>query len=169
MKLAYCTECGTGLSLKSGTQYTCTNGHSYWNNPRAAVALVLEKGGQILFARRANEPQRGKLDLPGGFVDPNESLELAVIREAKEELGIDINPQDLAYIASSPNNYLENIYTCDAIFMVSKWQGETIAADDVASVEWHPLTALISDEFAWESWKQFYPNIEQHLSSVNKL
>lgn len=53
------------------------------------VDTIIEKDGKILLVKR-NFPPKGKLDIPGGYVDKNESLEDAAIREVKEETGFDV-------------------------------------------------------------------------------
>ena len=63
------------------------------------------KKDKILFTRRSQYPEKGKLDLPGGFVDPKESAEYACYRELKEELNIEIDIQKLKFLMSLPNVY----------------------------------------------------------------
>lgn len=53
------------------------------------VDTIIEKDGKILLVKR-NFPPKGKFDIPGGYVDKNEALEDAAIREVKEETGFDI-------------------------------------------------------------------------------
>ena len=53
--------------------------------------------------RGGNEPGKGKLDLPGGFVDADETLEQSLQREVKEELSLQI--RNLFYLGSFPNKY----------------------------------------------------------------
>lgn len=66
--------------------------------------MILEDAtGRVLFIIRACDPAAGKLDLPGGFVDPGETAEEAVRREVMEELGLRLD--DIAYIGCSVNNY----------------------------------------------------------------
>jgi ADP-ribose pyrophosphatase YjhB (NUDIX family) len=71
----------------------------------------------VLFIRRAKEPRKGFLALPGGFVDPGESAEQATVRECKEETGLDI--KDVKYAANFPNTYEYKTVcysTCDIFF-----------------------------------------------------
>jgi NAD+ diphosphatase len=77
-----------------------------YHNIAAAVAVIIKHDDKILFTVRNVEPDKGKWDLPGGFVDPNENAEEAACRELKEELGINLSPDNLKYITTSPNNYL---------------------------------------------------------------
>jgi len=77
----------------------------FYINASAAVACIIENPqGEILFTRRAFEPAKGMLDLPGGFVSLNETAEDAVRREIREELNLEI--ASIQYIGSSPNQYL---------------------------------------------------------------
>ena len=69
------------------------------------VAIVFSYGDKILLTKRNQNPAKGKLDLPGGFVDPKESAEYACYRELKEELNIEIDIQKLKFIMSLPNVY----------------------------------------------------------------
>lgn len=61
-----------------------------YQNPVPTIdALLEDESGKILLGQRRNEPFRGKLNLPGGFVDLGETLEQAVAREVREELGME--------------------------------------------------------------------------------
>jgi ADP-ribose pyrophosphatase YjhB (NUDIX family) len=54
------------------------------------VAVLIEKDGQVLLVRRANDPQRGLWTLPAGFVDAGEDPILAAERECLEETGLQV-------------------------------------------------------------------------------
>lgn len=102
----FCPRCGSeGLSPKEDNLLSCTScGLEYFINPALAVtAIIVDRGGMILLVRRAREPMKGRLDLPGGFVDLDESAEDALKREIKEELDIEIDGYE--YFMSCTNNY----------------------------------------------------------------
>ena len=62
-----------------------------WPQPSLAVDAVAIRGDEVLLIRRGSEPWKGMLAFPGGFVDSGESPDDAVIRELKEECGIETN------------------------------------------------------------------------------
>ena len=109
-------------------------GFTYYHNIAAAVAIVFTFEDKVLFAVRNVDPDKGKWDLPGGFIDPNETAEEAACREIKEELGIEISTNELKYITTSPNNYLyKNVpYRTMDIFYECPLKSDvmTINADD---------------------------------------
>jgi NAD+ diphosphatase len=119
--LFYCPKCG-GKSLKqlSAKKFECERcTFTVYKNVVAAAAAIIEYDGKIIMTRRGKDPGKGKLDLPGGFVDEDESLEESLKREVKEDLGLRI--YDLSYLCSFPNKYpykgieystLDSIFIC---------------------------------------------------------
>jgi ADP-ribose pyrophosphatase YjhB (NUDIX family) len=69
----------------------------------AAGVIAEDREGRVLLVRRAKEPARGRLGVPGGFVDIGETAEASARREAREETGIDV--EGLAFLGSWPNVY----------------------------------------------------------------
>jgi NAD+ diphosphatase len=115
----YCPSCGSKeIIFDSIKKYNCKEcSFTFFHNVAAAVAGILEYDHKILLVRRGEEPGKGRIDLPGGFIDPNESAEDALKREIKEELKIDI--KELKYLDSFPNIYVykEIVYdVCDLFF-----------------------------------------------------
>lgn len=116
----FCPNCG-GKNIQNVNmrKWKCDDcGFTLYNNVAAAVGLVIQnKNGKVLFEKRAKEPRKGFLALPGGFVDPNETAEEACFRECKEEIGVE--PLSVNYIATFPNTYeYKNVLykTCDIFF-----------------------------------------------------
>jgi NAD+ diphosphatase len=149
MKLLYCPECGAKLQREDATSYVCANGHPLWNNPRAATAVVLVKGHQLLFSKRGRAPQKGKYDFPGGFGNYDESPLDCARRELMEEAGVEL--EDLELVDCVRNQYEENVSTWDVILVCKRWRGEPKPNDDeIDSLEWKPIDFIDSDEFAWD-------------------
>jgi ADP-ribose pyrophosphatase YjhB (NUDIX family) len=74
----------------------------YYIDPKVAVGTIIRWGDGVLLARRAIEPGRGKWVFPGGFVDRGEVVEGAARREAREEVGLDVELDGLVGIYSYP-------------------------------------------------------------------
>jgi len=102
----FCPHCGMACSAAAAREFHCgCCGFRYFHNVAAAVAAFILCDGALLATRRAHAPAAGTLDLPGGFVDPGESLEQALARELAEELGWATLPAVPRYLFSLPNVY----------------------------------------------------------------
>ena len=126
----YCPSCGKKNIQFKSNKFNCPDcGFIYYHNTAAATGCVIQAGEKILLLARGKEPALGKLDLPGGFVDPDEGLLEGLCRELREELGWEpplIPGAPLTDVftlfASFPNTYpYRNIVynTCDIYFTVS--------------------------------------------------
>ncbi len=119
MSFRFCPSCGAGdPAFLDGKRWHCRYcGFEYFHNVATAAGIILDRSGEIVFIERAREPRRGKLGLPGGFVDPGERAEDAAIRECREEVGW--APPVLDFLGSFPNSYAYggvSYNTCDLFF-----------------------------------------------------
>ncbi|MDB9744119.1 NUDIX domain-containing protein [Fibrobacterales bacterium] len=92
--MSFCSKCGSELSSKiieSKKQLACSNqncDYVFWNNPTPVVAALVELNGEFLLAHNNSWPE-GTFSMITGFVDALELPEDAVVREIKEELGLE--------------------------------------------------------------------------------
>lgn len=63
---------------------------------------IIFKGDAVVLIRRKNPPFKGGYALPGGFVEEDETVEAACVREAKEETGLDVQNLQLVGVYSDP-------------------------------------------------------------------
>lgn len=81
----------------------CPNcGYVHYLNPVPTVGVVIEIDGGIVLIQRANPPHQGAWAFPSGYVEADERLEEAAIREAEEETGLKIEIIELADVNSYP-------------------------------------------------------------------
>lgn len=154
----FCPNCKSeNFTFDNVIKFHCNDcDFTYYHNIAGAVAIIFTFENKILFTVRNVEPDKGKLDLPGGFVDPNENAETAACREIKEELGLTISPKDLKYITTSPNNYLyRNVpYRTVDIFYECQLDSENISIaskDEITELIWIERNKIEIDKIGFVS------------------
>ncbi|WP_410663127.1 NUDIX hydrolase [Amycolatopsis sp. lyj-84] len=103
---------------------------------RCVGGIAHDELGRILLIRRANEPGRGLWSVPGGRVEPGETDEAAVIREMREETGLDVMPG--TYVGNARRGPFDiHDYAC------SITGGTLRAGDDADDARWIDAETLI--------------------------
>ncbi len=96
---AFCPHCGLTLQMRdvSGTQrLACPespDNYTFWDNPIPVVAAVIELDGKVILARNRGWPEK-VFGLVTGFLERGETPEQGVLREVREELGLDGSVRD---------------------------------------------------------------------------
>ena len=152
----YCPRCGShNFVVHSERSRRCSDcGLTYYANASASTAAIITNSkGEVLLTTRAFEPEKGKLDLPGGFVDMHETAEEALIRELKEELNIEV--KDPIYLFSLPNEYNFSgitVHTLDMFFKVVVDDNiEIMVDDDVALAQFYDLKDVDINDIGLDS------------------
>jgi ADP-ribose pyrophosphatase YjhB (NUDIX family) len=107
------------------------------------VHLFFLRGDQILLLRRFQTGYRdGEYSVPAGHLDGNESVMAAAAREAREETGVRIDPDDLSF--SSVMHRIEDEERVDFFVRVARWTGEPVNAEPEKCDElrWADLNSL---------------------------
>jgi ADP-ribose pyrophosphatase YjhB (NUDIX family) len=152
----HCPRCGSPRFAPHNIKAShCPDCHFilYYNVAAAVAALITDPDNRLLIATRANDPQRGTWDLPGGFVDPKETAEQALRREITEETGLTIPRAH--YLFSQPNTYTYSgldIPTLDLFYHCPITTPATLApADDVAALHFQPIGEIPIENFGFPS------------------
>ena len=106
---AYCSYCGYPFAADAPWPRSCTHCHNVtYRNPLPVSVIVQPVDDGLLVARRAIEPAKGKLALPGGFVELPETWQEAAARELWEETGVSVNPAavEVVNVFSAPDGTL---------------------------------------------------------------
>jgi 8-oxo-dGTP diphosphatase len=120
---------------------TSTTGQArtYPSRPYLAVSGAIFRDGRVLIVRRAQPLANGLYTLPGGGVELGETLEQAVIREVREETGLDIEPVALAgyrqMIARDAAGRIERHFVI--LPFAARWiAGEVSLNEELAEADW---------------------------------
>ncbi len=155
----YCPKCGSNrFEIHNEKSKKCIDcGFVYYfNSSSSVVAFITNNDGDLLVCRRAKEPAKGTMDLPGGFVDMYESAEQAVVREVKEETALDVI--ESRYLFSLPNIYPYSgfvVHTVDLFFeCVVENTSKLQAFDDVAESFFLPKEKISPADFGLNSIKK---------------
>ncbi len=129
VKFKYCPRCGQQqLQPNDAKSLGCLAcGFVYYHATAAVVTAIIEYDHKLILTQRAHEPHKGLLALPGGFVDYDETLENAMIREIQEELNLTITTP--VYLCSHSERYLSRdvVYFCAVAFYV-------VRVDDLSNI-----------------------------------
>ncbi len=169
----YCPRCGKeGFEVNDFKSKRC-NGCGftlYFNAIAAAVAVIVNDKGELLVSRRAKEPAKGTLDLPGGFIDSFETGEEGIAREVLEETGLKV--AETRYLFSLPNTYLYSGFeehTLDLFYLCRMTAGSTpVAADDVEELLWIPANEIAPEQFGLRSIRKGVTIIKEKIKEIKE-
>ena len=108
--------------------------------PELAVGAVVVHDGSQLLVRRGHGPAAGEWALPGGRVERGETLAEAVVREVREETGLEcVCGEQLGWVEIIAANH--HFVVLDFVATVLE-HGAPTAGDDAAEVRWVPVDAV---------------------------
>ena len=159
MEMNFCRRCGTKLTQKDASSFTCENDHTLYVNSAPTVGIfIFDQSGKLLISRRGIDPGKDMLDSVGGFVDGLETAEEAALREMEEETGIkpsDCTPLEFVCTASTLYHFDGEDRNVLSTFFVVQLENAVvpIAADDVAEIITISLDDIDLDLFHGEDVK----------------
>jgi ADP-ribose pyrophosphatase YjhB (NUDIX family) len=158
--------CGGELeprSLKASEpeRLVCTRcGFVFYLDPKVAVGTIItDDQGRIVLVKRAIEPGYGKWVFPGGYVDRGEQVQVAAVREAKEEAGLDVRLDHLINIYSYPGRAPVII-----VYAASIVGGELCCDDEGLEARWFRPEEIPWAELAFTST---YDGLREYLGKAN--
>jgi ADP-ribose pyrophosphatase YjhB (NUDIX family) len=148
--LRFCPRCGAAPHIDFPRSLRCDNcGYAAFYNPKpVAGAIPRAADGRVWLLRRGFDPGAGLWTFPGGFVDLGESVDQAAVREAREELEIDVELTGLLGVYSRPQDRVV-LVVFEAIA-----HGEPRTTDEAPEVRAFTPADLPWDELAFWSTEQ---------------
>jgi 8-oxo-dGTP diphosphatase len=110
----------------------------------AADAMIVDnprKPRKVVLITRKNPPYQGNFALPGGFLEPDETIEQCCIREAKEETSVDVAIVRIVGVYSDPKRDPRG-RTVTVTYLCKPVGGDVKGNDDAASARWHDVKEL---------------------------
>lgn len=153
-----------------------------YRNPTPTVDTIIQRDSRILLVKRRNDPFKGYLVLPGGFVNEGERVEDAAKREVKEETSLNIELLDILGVYSDPTRDPRG-HMMSTVFIAKisshNDKVDAVAQDDAAAIEWISLEVIdtrnvgfdhkriISDYKTWKtSGGTFWSSKDRDTSKV---
>jgi 8-oxo-dGTP diphosphatase len=141
----------------------------YPERPVVGVGAIILDGGKILLEKRKSTPGEGKWAVPGGLIELGETVEQAVIREVKEETGLDVASPRLVdvvdYISLDEKGAVKYHFII-LDYLVTVKGGELKAASDAAELRWVPISEVERYDLT-ESFRRFFKQNRQKLENPN--
>lgn len=109
-------------------------------------AVVVDHDERVLMVKRATDPARGLWALPGGRVEPGETMREAVVRETAEEAGVSVLTEEL--VGWSERIDEQSHFVIATFGAVALESGDARPGGDAAEAEWVPLWEVSDLELA---------------------
>ena len=142
---------------------------AYPRQPLVGVGALIICKGKILLERRRNEPGRGQWSIPGGLVELGESIEQTVIREVKEETGLEVeNPEhiDIVDNIDLDENGKIRYHFIIVDYLVKLKGGSLKAGSDAAELRWVSFEDVGKYDLT-PTFRAFFQRNRQKLEKLN--
>jgi NAD+ diphosphatase len=129
----FCGACGQPMTQAPGERaMKCACGHVAYPRISPAMMTLVKRGDAILLARNIAVPAGGRMSALAGFVEPGESVEDAIHREVREEVGVDVT--DIRYFGSQSWPFPHSLM----IAFTAEYAGGEIVLDpaEIAEARW---------------------------------
>ena len=136
--LEYCSYCGSTNQhgfIDGNHRYHCVSCNTiHYENPKPTATIICMRNDELLLAKRAFSPAKGEWGLPGGFMELNETLNEAAMRELKEETNLDGKVKNILSTCSHYGSIFGDILLIGVEMVVEDFS-KMRAGDDAEELE----------------------------------
>ncbi len=171
----FCPMCGARYpeQQKQNKHKTCIDcGFHIYSNLRVTGSGIIVRNEKMLFVIRKYDPQKGKLDVSGGFSEPNEHPRQTVKREIAEELNVQGQVKELLGVYAPIYYQYQSITyaNCDLFYRFFPESFDFTPQDDVADIEWRSFDNLPQkNEIAFRSLQQFVEEVKDGKVLIGEM
>ncbi len=175
----YCQRCGGTLIEgweEDHQRLVCSGcGRITYRNPVPAAGCLVEDQGRVLLVRRGIDPYKGTWALPSGFVEYDESVQDAALRETLEETGLRVHLDDIQGVYSYFDDPRQNGIV--VLYRAHPVEGVLKAGDDAEEARYFSRSELPAEQEigfashrdALHRWRAESPNLAATAPSVAEL
>ena len=167
----YCSECGSSVALQTVTgdsrqRYVCTGcGETHYQNPSVVVAVYVCVGESILWIRRGTAPAIGKWSLPGGYMETDETPEVAATRELAEETGVNVPASQMTLVSVSSILHMAQTHLVFRCHLDER--PATVVTEEASECAWFGDADLPSADLAFASIEPHVRQLYRWLKNKN--
>jgi ADP-ribose pyrophosphatase YjhB (NUDIX family) len=123
-----------------------------YKNPTPTVDVIIARDSKILVVKRKKNPFKDEFAIPGGFINENETVEQAAVRELMEETTLPVRLIEILGVYSDPKrDPRKHIITTVFVGEINGDKNiEPIAGDDAADTRWIPIGSIQDFTFAFD-------------------
>lgn len=135
-----------------------------FNNPKATVTAIIIKDNKLLLLKRNEEPFKNQWDLPGGYMNENETTKETLQREIKEEFGID--DITLTFIKNLPSHsqWKDKKFPTLNHFYLAEIEGEIRLNEENSEFKFFDLKSLDPNNVAFEANQKIVAWVKEHFT-----
>jgi 8-oxo-dGTP diphosphatase len=166
----FCPRCGAPLTLHTrdedgGEQFpACTLcGRIHFTNAKPCAGALIVREGAVLLVRRAQAPFQGAWDIPGGFLNVDETPEAAAIREVREETNAEIRLLDFLGFYLDTYLFQDEPSTTLNIYFVAETEDTPSVSAEADAWRWFPVEAL-PENIAFEHAPQVLADLQTWIA-----
>ena len=155
MEYHFCPKCGGALQLRvlkasEPARLVCQQCHFvFFLDPKVAACTIIHQPAGIVLLQRAIEPGYGKWVFPGGYVDRGETVAEAAVREAMEEVNLEVRLNSLLGVYSYKHSPVIIV-----VYLAQVIGGQMKAADEALEVRLFTPDSIPWDELAFPSTQE---------------